>query len=84
MLFRLFHEYRNNTLGSRNGEKMFERLVEVIDRYNNSGNGRVIMQEYDAQAEKAFILCIVSSLMCRIHEKIPQFVMLMHLRRLNL
>ncbi|PKY33800.1 hypothetical protein RhiirB3_453013 [Rhizophagus irregularis] len=71
-IVRLFHEYRNNTLGSHNGEKMFERLVEVIDHYNNSSNGRAIMQEYDAQAEKAFILCIVSSLMCRIYEKIPQ------------
>lgn len=69
---RLFHEYHNNTLGSRNGEKMFECLVEVIDHYNNSGNGRAIMQEYNAQAGKAFILCIMSSLICRIHEKIPQ------------
>ncbi|CAB5308128.1 unnamed protein product [Rhizophagus irregularis] len=46
-IVRLFHKYHNNMLGSYNGEKMFEHLVEVIDHYNNSGNGRAIMQEYD-------------------------------------
>lgn len=51
---------------------MFECLVEVIDNYNNSGNGKAIMQEYDAQVRKAFILCIVTSLMYCIHEKILQ------------
>ena len=69
---RLFQEYRDNTLGSRNGRKMFERLAETIENYNKSDNGRAAMQEYDSQAGKAFILCIVTSLMCRIHEKIPQ------------
>lgn len=41
---RLFYKYHNNVLGSRNGKKMFERLTEVIDNYNSSGNGRAIMQ----------------------------------------
>ncbi|RGB43005.1 hypothetical protein C1646_750389 [Rhizophagus diaphanus] len=71
-VIRLFYEYRNNALRSRNGKKMFERLTEVIDNYNSLGNGRAIMQEYDAQAGKAFILCIMTSLMCRIHKKILQ------------
>src|ERR1044071_1905211 len=69
---RLFQEYRDNMLGSHNGSKMFKRLAEVIKRYNNLGNGRAVMQEYDKQAGKAFILCVVASLMCRIHERIPQ------------
>ncbi|CAB4431977.1 unnamed protein product, partial [Rhizophagus irregularis] len=69
---RLFQEYRENILGSPNGKKMFERLAQVIESYNISGNGRAVFQEYDAQAGKSFILCIVTSLMCRIHERIPQ------------
>ncbi|GBC16811.2 hypothetical protein GLOIN_2v1471620 [Rhizophagus irregularis DAOM 181602=DAOM 197198] len=66
------NEYRDNMLGSRNGSKMFERLAEVIGKYNNSGNGRAIMQEYDKQAGKAFIHCVVTGLMYRVHEKILQ------------
>jgi hypothetical protein len=49
-IVRLFQEYHDNMLGSRNGSKMFECLAEVIGKYNNSGNGRAIMQEYDKQA----------------------------------
>ncbi|CAB4424043.1 unnamed protein product [Rhizophagus irregularis] len=71
-IVRLFQEYRDNILGSCNGSKMFEHLAEVIEKYNNSSNGRAIMQEYDKQAGKAFILCVVTSLMCRVHEKILQ------------
>ncbi|CAB5359336.1 unnamed protein product [Rhizophagus irregularis] len=71
-IVRLFQEYRDNMLGSRNGSKMFERLAEVIGKYNNSGNGRAIMQEYDKQAGKAFIHCVVTGLMCRVHERISQ------------
>ncbi|EXX62116.1 uncharacterized protein OCT59_026460 [Rhizophagus irregularis] len=71
-IVRLFQEYRDNMLGSRNGSKMFERLAEVIGKYNNSGNGRAIMQEYDKQAGKAFIHCVVTGLMYRVHEKILQ------------
>ena len=65
---RLFQEYRKNVLGGRNGKKMFERLEEVVENYNNLGNGRAVLQEYDAQVGTAFILCIVTNLMCRIHE----------------
>ena len=57
---RLFQEYCDNMLGSRNGSKMFERLVEVIEKYNNLDNGRAVMQEYDKQAGKAFILCVIT------------------------
>src|SRR5205085_11987377 len=48
------------------------RLTEVIESYNNSDNGRAVMQMYDSQAGNAFILCIVTSLMCRVHEKVLQ------------
>jgi hypothetical protein len=44
---------------------MVECLAYVIKNYNNSGNERAFMQEYDANAKKAFILCIIT-LMCRI------------------
>ncbi|CAB4444908.1 unnamed protein product [Rhizophagus irregularis] len=69
---RLFQEYRKNTLGSPNGKKMFERLGEVVENYNLSGNGKAVLQEFDAEVGKSFILCIVTGLMCRIHEKVPQ------------
>ena len=71
-IFRLFQEFRKNTLGDRNGKKMFERLAQVVEDYNSSGNGRAVLQEYDAQIGKAFILCIVTGMMCRVHEQIPQ------------
>ncbi|PKB99211.1 hypothetical protein RhiirA5_462455 [Rhizophagus irregularis] len=69
---RLFQEYRENTLGSPNGKKMFERLGEVVENYNLLGNGKAVLQEFDAEVGKSFILCIVTGLMCRIHEKVPQ------------
>jgi hypothetical protein len=68
----LFRQYRENTLGSQNGAKMFGRLAEVVENYNSSGNGRAVLQEYDSRVGKAFILCIVTSLMCRVHEKVQQ------------
>lgn len=73
-IFRLFQEYRENTLGSPNGKKMFECLAEVwiVENYNNSGDGKAVLQEYDAQVEKSFILCIVTSLICHIHECVLQ------------
>jgi hypothetical protein len=36
------------------------------------GQGKAILQEYDAHAKKAFILCIVTNLMYRVHEKVLQ------------
>ena len=69
---RLFQQYRENTLGGHNGQKMFERLTKVVEDYNSSSNGRAVLQEYDAQVEKAFILCVVTSLMCCVHEKVIQ------------
>ena len=69
---RLFQQYRENTLGGRNGQKIFERLTKVVEDYNSSSNGKVVLQEYDAQVEKAFILCVVTSLMCCVHEKVMQ------------
>ncbi|GES92231.1 hypothetical protein GLOIN_2v1883854 [Rhizophagus clarus] len=69
---KLFQEYREAVLGSRNGKSMFSRLEEVIKDYNDSGLGNAILQEYDARTGKSFILCIVTGLMSRIHEKVPQ------------
>src|SRR2546423_10614076 len=58
---------------------MFKRLTKVVEDYNSSSNGRVVLQEYDAQVEKAFILCIVTSLMCHIHEKVMQAAVLCYM-----
>jgi len=68
----LFWQYRETTLGGRNGKPMFERLAEIVKDYNNSDRGRAVLQEYDMNSGKAFILCIVTNLMCRVHEKIQQ------------
>ena len=51
---------------------MFEWLSEAVDDYNSSSNGKAVLQEFDACAKKAFILCIVTGLMLRVHKKIPQ------------
>ena len=50
----------------------FGRLAEVVNEYNASGQGKAVMQEYDSNTGKSYILCIVTGLMCRIHEKISQ------------
>lgn len=46
--------------------------MEVVNDFNNSGQGKAIIQEYDANDRKSFILCVVTSFMCRVHEKIRQ------------
>src|SRR5688572_27943679 len=51
---------------------MFERLAEVVKDYNNSGRGTAVLQKYDANTRKAFILCIITNLICRVHQKIRQ------------
>ena len=48
---------------------MFERLAAAVKDYNSSGLGKAILQEYDVRSGKAFILCIVTNLMSRVHEK---------------
>src|SRR6185437_13035826 len=51
---------------------MFKRLVDSVNEYNNSGKGKAALQEYDSRMGKAFILCLVTGLMSRVHEKILQ------------
>ncbi|CAB5394994.1 unnamed protein product [Rhizophagus irregularis] len=69
---KLFHKYREMALGDRNGTSMFKRLEEVVNDYNNSGHGKAILQEYDSRTGKAFILCVVTNLMNRVHERVLQ------------
>ncbi|CAG8813341.1 32376_t:CDS:2, partial [Gigaspora margarita] len=69
---KLFQQYRHNALGSRNGNLMFERLAAVVSQYNESGLGKAILQMYNANSGDAFILCIVTNLMARVHERILQ------------
>ncbi|CAG8853309.1 318_t:CDS:2, partial [Gigaspora margarita] len=56
----------------KNGKSMVQRLKEEVNSYNIFGKGRAILQEYDSWSNKAFILCIVTNLMVRVHEKIKQ------------
>ncbi|CAG8697421.1 17913_t:CDS:2, partial [Funneliformis caledonium] len=69
---KLFQNYHEVSLGGSNGKLMFERLAELVQDYNDSGQRKAVLQEYDAHAGKAFILCIITSLMCRVHEKVLQ------------
>ena len=69
---KIFQQYHDTELSSRNGKLMFEHLAAIVEDYNRSGQERAIMQEYDARSEKAFILCIVTNLMARVHEKVIQ------------
>ena len=71
-VYHLFDKYRKDALGNFNGKVMFERLTSIVEDYNNSGQGKAVLQEYDAHNGKAFILCIVTGLMYRVHEKVPQ------------
>ena len=71
-VLKLFQQNRETVLGARNGKSMFERLREVVNEYNALGQGKAAMQEYDSSTGKSYILCVVTGLMCRVHEKIPQ------------
>ena len=51
---------------------MFERLAAIVEDYNRSGQGRAVLQKYNANSKNAFILCIVTNLMNRMHKKIRQ------------
>ncbi len=69
---KLFQKYREVSLGGSNRKLMFERLAELVQNYNDSGQGKAALQEYDVHIGKAFILCIVTNLMCRVHKKVLQ------------
>jgi len=71
-VLKLFQQNRETVLGAHNGQLMFKRLAEIVNEYNASGQGRAVMQEYDSSTRKSFILCVVTSLMYRVHKKIPQ------------
>jgi hypothetical protein len=71
-VFNLFRQFRETELGARNGKSMFDRLATVVEEYNNSGLGKAALQEYDAHIGNSFILCIVTNLMSRVHEKVVQ------------
>ncbi|CAB5380476.1 unnamed protein product [Rhizophagus irregularis] len=69
---KIFQQYRESALGSRNSKPMFERLKQIVEDYDDSGQGRAVLQEYNASSGSVFILCIVTNLMSRVHEKIRQ------------
>ena len=38
----------------------------MVEEYNKSGRGKAALQKFDANTGKAFILCVVTGLMCRV------------------
>lgn len=68
----LYSKFCATQLGDRNGKGIFERLQEVVTFYNNSGKGKAALQIYNSTTQSPFILCVVTNLMMRIHEKIHQ------------
>jgi len=66
---KLFQQHRKTVL---DGSLMFECLVSVVENYNNLGLGKAILQEYDTRVGKSYVLCIVTNLMFRVHEKVLQ------------
>lgn len=71
-MYHLFQRYHDTVFKGHNGRPMFERLGSMVKLYNNSGREKAVLQEYDALTGKAFILCIVTGLMCQVHERILQ------------
>ncbi|CAG8836584.1 28514_t:CDS:2, partial [Gigaspora margarita] len=53
-------------------ELLADRAKAVVNEYNSSGNGKAVLQKYNTYVGSAFILCIVTGLMCRVHEKVSQ------------
>src|SRR6266542_3865413 len=53
--------------------KLFQQHRKtVVENYNNLGLGKAILQEYDTRVGKSYVLCIVTNLMFRVHEKVLQ------------
>ena len=49
---------------------MFERLRSIFAKYNNSGQKKAALQEFDANTREVLILCVVTGLMCQVYKKI--------------
>ena len=43
---RLYDEWRTKELGPKNGCEMFKKLDEMIENYNKSSGGKIVMQKY--------------------------------------
>ncbi|CAG8545287.1 5973_t:CDS:2, partial [Scutellospora calospora] len=71
-IINLYKKFRLIQLGARNGNSMFERLENEIKNYNELGYGKAVFHSFDKRKGQAFVLCIVSSLMQRIHKTIRQ------------
>jgi hypothetical protein len=68
----LYYQFRATQLGDKNGKGMFDRLQDMVIQYNNSNSGKAVLQMYNSTTHTPFILCIVTGLMRRVHEKIHQ------------
>jgi adenosine/AMP kinase len=47
-------------------------LKQIVKDYNGLGQGKAVLQEYNASSGHAFILYIVTNLIVRVHKKIRQ------------
>ncbi|PKC01651.1 hypothetical protein RhiirA5_456016 [Rhizophagus irregularis] len=52
---KIFQQYRESALGSRNSKPMFERLKQIVEDYDDSGQGRAVLQEYDASSLEYYL-----------------------------
>ena len=73
----LYYQFRAAKLGDQNGKGMFNLSQEMVIQYNNSW--KVI---HNSSTYSPFIICIVTGLMRRVHQKIVKpvnFVIFMFL-----
>ncbi|CAG8840843.1 1963_t:CDS:2, partial [Gigaspora margarita] len=67
-LIALYRKFRTIQLGAQNGNNMFERLESEVKKYNELWYGKAVFCLFGKKKGQAFVLCIVSNLMRRIHE----------------
>ena len=77
---REFRAWRVRNYGKDNGREMFDKLDELVERYNNENEekgGKSFLQWYvsgnidKTTTEKPLVLAIVTPLMARTHMHIP-------------
>ena len=75
---RAFRAWREKNYGKDNGQEMFDKLEELVDRKHCVNGGKAFLQRYisancnDNAAEQPLVLAIVTPLMARTHAHIPQ------------
>ena len=87
-VYYLYRKWRIKNHGEECGEKMFDRLEEIVSTYNkehNAAGGRALLQRYDKEhsestwdttvdicTEQPLVLAICTPLMSRAHDLLRQ------------